>query len=63
MLGGQFRFVAPEGPPETTVASSETTGAPEEARDPPVKQVSSGTPGQGPESPEVYVAPSAGAVE
>ncbi|MDP8951393.1 MAG: protease complex subunit PrcB family protein [Actinomycetota bacterium] len=58
-----------EEPPETTAASSETTGvpdetrgAPEEARDLPVDQVSSGTPGQGPESPEVFVAPSAAAL-
>lgn len=48
-----------EKPPETTVASSGKSGAPEGSRDLPVKQISSGTPGQGPESPEVFVAPSA----
>ncbi len=58
-----------EEPPETTAASSERTGvpeaargAPEEARALPVEQIFSGTPGQGPESPEVFVAPSRGAL-
>ncbi len=59
-----------EEPPETTAASSERTGvpeaargAPEEARALPVEQIFSGTPEQGPESPEVFVAPSRGALE
>ena len=58
-----------EEPPETTVAfpntlgaPEETRGAPEEARDLPVEYLFSGPPKQGPESPEVLVAPSAGAL-
>lgn len=46
-------------PSGTTDASSESTGSPEEPRDLLVEQISSGVPGQGPESPEVLLAPSA----
>lgn len=46
-------------PSGSTDASSETTEPPEEQRDLLVEQISSGVPGQGPESPEVTLAPSA----
>ena len=42
-----------------TRTPEETSGAPEESRNLPVEQISSGTPGQGPESPEALLAPSA----
>ena len=51
-----------EEPSGTADASSEATGPPEEPRDLLVEQISSGIPGQGPESPQVVLAPSAAAL-
>ncbi len=53
---------SPEKLPGTTDASPEATVPPEEPRDLLVEQISSGDPGQGPESPQVLLAPSATAL-